>query len=422
MADIRPFRAYRPVKEKTAEIASLPYDVFSREEARVYVAEHPGCFLAIDRPETQFPPDADMYAPKVYQEAHDLLWKLIHEGTFVQEDVPCYYLYEQSFRGRTQCGIVAVASIDDYENGVIKKHENTREEKEQDRIRHVDVCNAQTGPIFLCYRRNESLSALIADIREEEPAVAFEGADGSTNRVFVISDEMRIKTIQEAFASMNAVYIADGHHRCASAVKVGLQRREMGKVQGELPSDHFLSVLFADNELEILDYNRVVKDLNGLTPEEFLQALRKGFDVEPWNGEANCFADVEGCPKPHAKGCISMYLGEKWYLLSAHPSIRSIDAVDGLDVSLLQKHVLTPILGIEDPRTDARIDFVGGIRGLKELERRCKEDAKVAFAMCPTLLQDLFRVADEGRLMPPKSTWFEPKLLSGLFIHTLEVL
>lgn len=419
MADIRPFRAYRPVREKTAEIASLPYDVFSREEARTYVSGHPGSFLAIDRPETQFPEDTDMYAPKVYQEAHDLLWKRIHDGDFLQDDVPCYYLYEQTFGERTQCGIVAVSSIDDYENGIIKKHENTREEKEQDRIRHVDVCNAQTGPIFLCYRRNEALTEQIAKVRAEEPFVSFDGPDGTKNRIFVISDEMRVEAIRDAFAGMNAIYIADGHHRTASAVKVGLARRSGAKEGAALPSDYFLSVLFADNELEILDYNRVVKDLNSLGAQEFLQALRKGFDVEPAREDANCFVMADGCPKPTAKGCISMVLDGQWYLLSAHPSIRSIDAVEGLDVSLLQKHVLTPILGIEDPRTNARIDFVGGIRGLKELERRCEKDCRVAFAMCPTSLQDLFRVADEGRLMPPKSTWFEPKLLSGLFVHSL---
>ncbi|MBR0092555.1 MAG: DUF1015 domain-containing protein [Lachnospiraceae bacterium] len=419
MADIRPFRAYRPAKELTEQIACLPYDVFSREEASAYTKAHQGCFLEIDRPETQFPPDTDMYAPKVYQEAHDLLWKRIHAGDFVQEEKPCYYLYEQTFRGRTQSGIVAVSSIDDYENGIIKKHENTREEKEQDRIRHVDVCNAQTGPIFLCYRRNEALAALTARVRAGEPSVSFDGPDGTKNRIFVIDDDAAIKEIRDGFSGMNAVYIADGHHRTASAVRVGLERRKLAKEGVSLPSDHFLSVLFADNELEILDYNRVVKDLNGLSAQEFLQALRKGFDVEPAREDANCFVMEDGCPKPTAKGCISMYLEGQWYLLSAHPSIRSIDAVDGLDVSLLQKHVLTPVLGIGDPRTDPRIDFVGGIRGLKELERRCETDCKAAFAMCPTSLQDLFRVADEGRLMPPKSTWFEPKLLSGLFIHSL---
>ena len=416
MADIRPFRAFRPAKDKTAEIAALPYDVYSREEAREYVASHPGCFLEIDRPETFFEEGHDMYAPEVYEKAHEVLGQRIEAGDFVQDDAPYYYLYEQTFLGRTQTGIVAVSSIDDYVGGIIKKHENTREEKEQDRIRHVDVCDTQTGPIFLCYRARADLKALIAEVKQRTPEAAFDGPDGSKNRIFVVRDAQEIDTIRKAFAETDAVYIADGHHRCASAVKVGLKRREAHPEAKHLESDYFLSVLFADDELQILDYNRVVKDLNGMDEETLLKRLEAVCSVRALEGLAK---DDEAALRPKKKGEMSMFLSDKWYALGIHDDLKSDDPVRGLDASLLQEHILTAILGIGDIRTDKRIDFVGGIRGLKELERRCAADCKVAFALYPTSIAELFAVADQGLLMPPKSTWFEPKLLSGLFIHTL---
>ena len=416
MPDIRPFRAFRPKKAKTAQIAALPYDVYSREEARDYVEAHPGSFLEIDRPETFFDRDHDMYAPEVYQKAHDELWQRIREGDFVQDDVPCYYLYEQTFLGRTQTGIVAVSSIDDYTNGIIKKHENTREEKEQDRIRHVDACDAQTGPIFLCYRARADLKELIQTIRQRDAEVSFDGPDGSENRIFVVRNREETDVIRRAFSETDAVYIADGHHRCASAVKVGLQRRQAHPDKEEQESDHFLSVLFADDELQILDYNRVVKDLNGMDTESFLQRLGAVCDIRATVKPKD---EEDASLRPEEKGTMSMFLDGQWYALRIHENLRSDDPVRGLDASLLQEHVLTPILGIGDIRTDKRIDFVGGIRGLKELERRCRTDCRVAFALYPTSIAELFQVADAGLLMPPKSTWFEPKLLSGLFIHTL---
>lgn len=412
MADIKPFKAYRPVEDKASEIASLPYDVFNRKEAYEKVQKNPHTFLAIDRPETQFAEDYDMYSDEVYKKAHDMLWEQIEKGLFVQDEKPCYYIYEQTMNGRTQTGIVALSSIDDYLNNVIKKHENTRQEKEEDRIKHVYYCEAQTGPIFLCYRNNRLLTELISKVKEvDEPVYDFTSEDGVRNRIFIISDLEETETICRIFTTINSIYIADGHHRCASAVKVGLKKREenKGKVRGKLESDYFLSVLFSDDELMIMDYNRVIKDLNGYSPDEFIEKISEKFDVK----------EEETAVKPEKKGEFGMFLENKWYMINAHEDILNSDPVEGLDVSVLQNEVLTPILGIGDPRTDKRIDFVGGIRGLSELEKRCNTDMKLAFSMYPTSISELFEVADKGLLMPPKSTWFEPKLLSGLFIHTI---
>ncbi|MCR4758463.1 MAG: DUF1015 family protein [Butyrivibrio sp.] len=414
MADIRPFRAIRPAKGKEETIASLPYDVFNRKEAYVKVKRNPESFLAIDRPETQFPEDHDMYAKEVYEKAHDMLWERVEKGDFVKDEGKFFYIYEQTFKGRTQTGIVACASIDDYLSNVIKKHENTRADKEEDRIKHVYTCDAQTGPIFLCYRKNKLISELVDRVKElDEPVYDFTSEDGVVNRIFVISDEDEINTISRVFTTIKSVYIADGHHRCASAVKVGIKKREEreeeGKLRGKLKSDYFLSVLFPDDELEIMDYNRVVKDLNGLTADEFMAKISEKFEV----------TKEETSVKPSKKGEFGMLLEGSWYRLDAHKDILKDDAVEGLDVSVLQNEVLGPILGIGDPKTDKRIDFVGGIRGLSELEKRCETDMKIAFSMYPTSLNELFDVADQEKLMPPKSTWFEPKLLSGLFIHDI---
>ena len=355
MADIKPFKAYRPIKDKVGRVSALPYDVFSRKEAYEEVKRNPDSFLAIDRPETQFAEDYDMYAPEVYQKAHDMLWGQIESGVFEQDETNCYYIYEQTMNGRTQTGIVACASIDDYLNNVIKKHENTRAEKEEDRIKHVYTCEAQTGPIFLCYRNNKMLSDLVAKIKEvDEPVYDFTSDDGVKNRVWIISDLEETETICRIFATIDSIYIADGHHRCASAVKVGLRKREenAGKARGKQQYDYFLSVLFPDNELMIMDYNRVVKDLNGLTKEAFFDKLEDKFDIERSNEAV----------KPSCKGEFGLYLEDEWYKLVAKEHIRKSDAVEGLDVSVLQNEVLSPILGIGDPRTDKRIDFVGDFR------------------------------------------------------------
>ena len=411
MAEIRPFAAFRPAPGLESRIAALPYDVYDRKEAREEVRRNPDSFLAVDRAETGFDDSVDTYAPQVYERAAGLLRQWIEEGRFVQDEKPCYYLYEQVMGGRSQTGIVACASIDDYLNNTIKKHENTRADKEQDRIRHVDACNMQTGPIFLAYRGGSVLRNIIAEVKESVPACDFTSEDGVIHRVWVIEDQETVSDIYEEFSRIPAVYIADGHHRCASAVKVGLKRREEHPgYTGDEEFNYFLSVLFCDEELRILDYNRVVKDLNGLTPEEFLDRISESFTVtglgrDPFH--------------PEEKGTFGMYLGDVWYSLTASERIRSGDAVKGLDVSLLQDYLLEPVLGIGNPKTDKRIDFVGGIRGLQELERRVHTDMEVAFSLHPTSIEELEAVADAGELMPPKSTWFEPKLRSGLFLHAL---
>ncbi len=410
MSEIRPFLCIRPAEGKAADIAALPYDVYNRKEAKEEVAKNPKSFLKIDRAETQFDDSVDTYDERVYAKAHDLLWDMVKQKDFIQEETPCYYIYELTMNGRVQTGIVACASIDDYANGVIKKHENTRAEKETDRICHVDACNAQTGPIFLAYRANPKIREVVGRTKEKQPLYDFISEDGIRHRVFCISDSTEIAVIQNAFAGIGEIYIADGHHRAASAVKVGFMRREKNPdYTGEEEFNYFLSVLFPDEELMIMDYNRVIRDLGGYGESEFLEKVKEIFETE-------LLADLQ---KPREKGNISMYLAGKWYALTIRERDRREDPVEGLDVSLLQNLFLDPVLGIKDPKTDDRIDFVGGIRGLEELERRVDEDCAVAFAMYPTSIQELFAVADAGKLMPPKSTWFEPKLRSGLFIHEI---
>ena len=412
MAQIRPFKAYRPCKGMEERIAALPYDVYNRAEAHEVVKKNPESFLAVDRAETQFGEEVDTYADCVYEKADRMLREKIQEGKFVQDPTPCFYLYELTMDGHSQTGVVGCASIDDYRNNVIKKHENTRADKEEDRIRHVDTCSMQTGPIFLAYRAKEDLKEKIGELKKQAPVYDFVSEDGIGHRVWVIDNDSDVAMIEEAFGKIPAIYIADGHHRCASAVKVGLKRREQyPDYTGEEEFNYFLSVIFPDEELRILDYNRVVKDLNGLDAAAFLTRIGEYFTVEK-KGQAPY--------RPTKKGMFGMYLEDEWYSLVAKEKIKSEDAVEGLDVSLLQNYLLDPILGIKDPKTDKRIDFVGGIRGLGELERRVHTDMKVAFAMYPTSIAELFAVADAGRLMPPKSTWFEPKLRSGLFLHEIE--
>jgi len=412
MATIKPFYCIRPTAELAHRVAALPYDVYNRSEAKAVVAKDPLSFLNIDRAETQFPDDVDTYADCVYAKAAELLNTRIGDGTFVTDTTTNYYIYELTMDGRTQTGIVACASIDDYMNNVIKKHENTRADKEEDRIRHVDTCNAQTGPIFLAYRRNETIYSVVAKTKKNAPLYDFTSEDGITHRVFVISDPADVTAVSNAFGSIDSIYIADGHHRAASAVKVGLKRRlENPGFDGTEEFNFFLSVLFPEDELKILPYNRVVKDLNGLTADAFLARIAKEFTVEELGKDAF---------QPEKKGTFGMYLDGIWYRLTANDTLQQItDPVESLDVSLLQDYLLAPVLGIGDPRTDKRIDFIGGIRGLGELERRVAEDMTVAFSMYPTSIGELFAVSDAGRLMPPKSTWFEPKLRSGLFIHKL---
>lgn len=412
MANIKPFRAIRPRPDLAARIAALPYDVYSRQEAYEAVQGDDDTFLRIDRPETQFPPDYDMYAPEVYERARDMLEGMIADGFFLEEKNPAYYVYELVMDGRSQVGVGACASVDDYENRVIRKHENTRADKEADRIRHVDVCSMQTGPIFLAYRRREGIEALVRRAMENRPVYDFTAPDGVTHRMWVIDGADDVERLRREFDRVDTVYIADGHHRCASAVKVSKMRRQAHPgYSGEEEFNYFLSVLFPDDQLMIMDYNRVVKSLNGYSEEEFLERVGQIFGVSAAGAEPY---------RPQCKGEIGMFLRDQWYRLQIADGHYNGDAVHDLDVAVLQRELLEPVLGITDPKTDRRIDFVGGIRGLQELERRVHTDCRAAFAMYPTDIHELFAVSDAGQLMPPKSTWFEPKLRSGLLLHRIE--
>ena len=410
MALIKPFECVRPNEKDAARVAALPYDVYNRQEAVCEVKREPLSFLKIDRAETQFDDSTDTYAPEVYAKAKELFEEALADKTFITDTDKTYYIYALTMEKRTQTGIVACASIDDYLNNVIKKHENTRADKEVDRITHVDTLSAQTGPIFLAYRADSVINDAVKKTKENKALYDFISPDGIRHQVWKMTDITLVENVRKAFEGIDYVYIADGHHRAASAVKVGLKRRQENPgYTGNEEFNYFLSVLFPDEELMILPYNRVVKDLNGYTQEEFLNKIKEKFDI----------AESDKQVSPDKKGTFGMYLGGKWYKLTAHKDIMSDDPVDGLDVAVLQDNLLAPVLGIGDPKTDKRIDFVGGIRGLSELEKRCREDCVVAFSMYATSIAELFAVADAGKLMPPKSTWFEPKLRSGLFIHRI---
>lgn len=414
MAIVKPFRGIRPAAAVASKVAALPYDVYNRKEACEEVKKNPLSFLNIDRAETQFPDEVDTYDLQVYEKARELLEARVKDGTFIQDLMECYYVYELTMDGRSQTGIVGCSAIDDYLSSVIKKHENTREEKELDRIRHVDITDAHTGPIFLAYRATMELDRLVSTAVKADPVYDFVSEDGISHRVWKIEDLQMVQAVAEAFERVPATYIADGHHRAASAVKVGLKRRrENPDYTGEEPYNFFLSVLFPDDQLMILPYNRVVKDLNGFTPEEFLKKAEEHFTVLKV-GEQGISPY-----SPEKKGTFGMLVDGKWYKLTAKEETLSDDPVKGLDVWILEEYLLRPVLGIKDPRTDKRIDFVGGIRGLGELEKRVSKDMTAAFSMYPTSIGELLAVADAGLLMPPKSTWFEPKLRSGLFIHKL---
>ncbi len=415
MAILKPFKGIRPTTEFAEQVAALPYDVMNTEEAREMVKNNPYSFLHVDKAEIDLDPSVDHYDKVVYEKARDNMRKMIEEGTFIQENKECFYIYKQVMNGRAQIGLVGCTSIDDYINDIIKKHEHTRADKEQDRINHVDYTNANTGPIFLTYRAKASVNEIISSwMQNHEVVYDFISDDGIGHTVWVINDVEINEKLATEFSGIDYLYIADGHHRSASAVKVGMKRREeFPEFNGTEEFNFFLSVLFPDEQLYIMDYNRVVKDLNGNADVEYMSKVEEKFKVECYKGE--------GQYKPEEKHAFGMYLDGKWYKLTAKEgSYDNNDPVDRLDVSIMQNNLLNPILGIQDPRTDTRIDFVGGIRGLKELERRVEEGMKVAFSMYPTSIDDLMAIADAGKVMPPKSTWFEPKLRSGLFIHELE--
>ena len=413
MAVFRAFKALRPTEGKVAQVAALPYDVVNREEAAAIGKENPDSFLHVDRAEIDLPADTDLYDKRVYQMARENLLRMEKRGILVQDEKPCYYIYELVRRGKSQTGIVGCASIDDYLNGVVKKHEFTKPEQEQDRIDHMDVCDANTGPIYFACRYTEALAAFLEQWKNEHKAVCdFTEEDEITHRVWVIDQDNAIDLVRTEMEKIPAFYIADGHHRAASAVKVGLKRRQENPgYTGEEEFNYFLSVAFPYEQLTILAYNRVVKDLNGQSVEQILEKIKEKFDM----------TIVPGFPaKPVEKHCFGMYLDGFWYLLKAKPVIYEGKAVaDQLDSQLLQENVLKPILGIDDPGTDRRISFVGGIHKLRELQSMADETGGIAFALYPASIEELMQLADENRLMPPKSTWFEPKLRSGIFIHKL---
>ena len=414
MAIIKPFRAIRPIAEKAEKVAALPYDVMSSEEAREMVKGNPYSFLHVDKAEIDLDRSIDLYDTKVYQKAKQNMEQMVQNGIMIQDKQPLFYIYCLTMNGKSQIGLVACTSIDEYLNNTIKKHELTRADKEADRIRHVDTLNANTGPIFLAYHKNDEVKAILQSVMKKEQAVYdFISEDGIAHKIWLITEQKDITKLIEIFQKIPSLYIADGHHRNASAVKVGYKRREQKPdYTGKEEFNYYLSVLFSDDELYIMDYNRVVKYLNGLTQKEFLQKIREKFDIVPY--------EQKGCCRPQQRHQFGMYL-DKWYLLTAKKEIIPKDIVSSLDVSILQKEILEPILSIGDPRTDKRIDFIGGIRGLEALQQKVDNgEMKVAFSMYPTSMEELMSVADANKIMPPKSTWFEPKLRSGLFIHDLE--
>lgn len=413
MAVFRPFKAFRPLPDKASDIAAPPYDVINSEEAREYVKGKPLSFLHVGKPEVDLDPNINLYDEKVYEKGKENLQKLIDDGHLVEDAEPYFYLYAQTMEGRTQYGLVGCASVDDYWNDVIKKHEKTRKAKEEDRSNHVRVTNAHSGPIFLTYRDVDEINAIVDKVKNTPPENSHIADDGIKHTCWVIKSPDNIEKIQNILDKVPAFYVADGHHRSAAAGIVGRERQQANPGhKGDEEYNFFLAVLFPGSHLHIMDYNRVVKDLNGLSEAEFFEKLKEHFTVEEMDGQF----------KPNKKGDVGLYIGEKWYKLTANENlVNNPDPVDSLDVAILQNNVLTTILGIDDPRTSDRIDFVGGIRGLGELERRVNSgEMKLAFSMYPTSVDELMSIADAGKIMPPKSTWFEPKLRDGLFVHFLD--
>ena len=411
MAIIKAFKALRPTQDLASKIAALPYDVMNSEEAREMVKDNEYSFLHVDRAEINLPKETNIYDKVVYEKARDVLDKMIDDGLYVQEEKPCMYIYRQTMKGKSQTGLVICASIDDYINNKIKKHEHTRKDKELDRINHVDYCDANTGPIFLTYRNQDEISRIMDKWTRNRPLYDFISEDGNGHTVWIINNDSDIERLTTLFEKVDSLYIADGHHRAKSAVEVGLKRRkENPGYTGEEEFNYFLAIAYPDNQLEVLDYNRTVKDLNGLSEEEFLNAIGKDFKVKI----------SENPVKPMRRHTFGMYMDNTWYELEAKDgTFNEEDPMDRLDVSILQNNLLSPILGVDDPTKSDRIEFIGGIRGIKELEKRANKDMKVSFSMFATTTDDIMGIADGGMIMPPKSTWFEPKPRSGLFIHKL---
>ncbi len=410
---IKAFTGLRPVAGRTDDVVAPPYDVMNEAEARAMVEGRPWSFLHISRPEVDLPQGTDPYAPEVYAKGRENLDRMVEEGVLAREEKPSYYVYRLTMGDHVQTGLMAVASVDAYDQDRIKKHEFTRPVKEDDRVRNIDTLNAQTGPVFLVYPATETIDHILAETTQGAPDMDVTAADGVRHELWVLSDEDKVQTLTEAFDALDALYVADGHHRSAAASRVAATRKADNPAHtGEESYNYFLSVIFPHDQMQILDYNRVVKDLNGLSPEEFVAQISEAFDIQPSDKPV----------KPARSGEYGMYLGNQWYRLAIKPErIPQDDPVARLDVSLLQDNLISPLLGIEDPRTDNRIDFVGGIRGLGELEKRVNSgDWTVAFSLYPTTMEALMAVADAGEVMPPKSTWFEPKLADGLVSHVLD--
>jgi uncharacterized protein (DUF1015 family) len=410
MTLIKPFAGLRPVDERASDVIAPPYDVLSSAEARVMANNRPWSFLHISKAEIDLPEDTDPHDPAVYEMAATNLRRMLEAGILRRDPDPCYYVYRLVMGGHRQTGLVAVACVDDYDNNRIRKHEFTRPDKEDDRVRQIEALKAQTGPVLLAYPSRPHIDNLLETIAAAPPDVDLVADDGIGHSLWVVRDDARIEAITRAFDMMDALYIADGHHRSAAASRVAAGRRGQGA--GDAGSaGYFLAVVFPHNQMKILDYNRVVRDLNGMSPETFLASLSGYFAVSPL---------ADAC-RPRAPAEFGMYLAGQWYRLNIHPERIPEEPVRRLDVSLLAENLLAPILGITDPRRDRRIDFVGGIRGLEELERRVDSgEMRVAFTLYPTRMEDLMAVADAGEVMPPKSTWFEPKLADGLVSHVLD--
>ncbi len=413
MPVFRPFKAFRPKQEFAQKVAAKPYDVLNSEEARKEVEGNPLSFLHVGKPEVDLEPNIDLHDPRVYQKAKENLHKLIDDKVLLEDPNEYLYIYAQTMNGRTQYGLVGCVHKDDYWNDNIKKHEKTRKDKEEDRSEHVRVTNAHTGPIFLTMPDNQEINDIIARIIKNEPDNDLVDNMDVRHTSWVIRDKADSEKIQKILTDTKAFYIADGHHRSAAGAIVGREREKANpNHKGDEEYNYYMAVLFPASHLFIMDYNRVVIDLNGATEEEFFAKLKTIFDVEKMNAQH----------KPTKKGEVGMYMDKTWYKLTFKPEYLNIaDPVERLDVALLQKHILNPFLGIDDPRTSKRIDFVGGIRGLGELERRVDSgEMKVAFAMFATSINELIDIADAGAIMPPKSTWFEPKLADGMFVHFMD--
>ena len=416
MATIQPFRGLRPVPELAAEIASLPYDVMNTEEARKEIEKHPLSFLTVTKSEATLPEGTDPYSEAVYEKAKENLDAYVAKGQMKQDPAPCYYIYRQMMDGNIQIGITACVPVAEYNAGIIKRHELTRAEKEQDRVNHILATQAQTGPVFLTYRGRPEIDSYVLHLMSNhKPVYHFRAGDGVSNMLYVIDNPLEVRELTYLFRQVPAFYIADGHHRCAGAARVAKERERTDTgvyMIDEMPEYEYVqAVIFPDRMMHIIDYNRLVKDLAGRTPEQFLQAVGEKFDVEP----------QEQPVQPKQKHTFGMYLEGQWYLLTAREgSFDDKDLIGSLDVSILQKNLLEPVLQIGDPRSDQRIDFVGGIRGLQELVSRVDDDGwAVAFSLYPTSMDEVMAVADAGKIMPPKSTWFEPKLRDGLVVHLL---